>query len=160
MQISADKVVLIDYTLTNDNAETLDSSKGRDPLAYMHGKGQIIPGLEKALEGKAAGDVLEVTIPAAEAYGERHEDRVATVPRTNIQGPGELTVGMQLHTRGEGGPSVVTVTQIDEETVTVDANHPLAGQTLHFAVTIKEVRDATAEEISHGHVHGPGGHHH
>lgn len=160
MQITTDTVALIDYTLTNDRSETIDSSEGRQPLAYLHGQGQIIPGLEKALEGKTAGESFQVSISPEEGYGVRNESLIAEVPRANIQGPGELSVGMQLHTRGAGGPGVVTVTKIENDTVTVDANHPLAGQTLHFAITIREVRAATADEIAHGHVHGPGGHHH
>ena len=160
MQITSGKVVSIDYTLTNDENHTIDSSVGGQPLAYLHGNGQIIPGLEKALEGRKAGETLVVKVAAADGYGEHDPAKQAVIPRGQIQGVGELAVGMQLSARGEHSEQVVTVIQVDEDTVTIDANHPLAGENLNFDVTIREVRDATPEETSHGHVHGPGGHHH
>lgn len=160
MQITSGKVVRIDYTLTDDNKNTLDSSTGREPLTYLHGNDQIIFGLEKALNGKKAGDSFSVTIEPAEGYGLRDEARLVVVPRDRIQGVGELTVGMQLSSRGDHGPQSVTVSKIDGDQITLDANHPLAGENLHFDVTVRDVRPATAEEIAHGHAHGPGGHHH
>ena len=161
MQIAKDKVVLINYTLKNDAGDVIDSSEGSDPLAYLHGAENIIPGLEKALEGKAAGDSLSVNIPPAEAYGEFDESKVQAVPKEMFEDAGEVTVGAQYHAAGpDGGYITITVTEISDDSVTVDANHPLAGENLNFDVTIVEIREASAEELEHGHVHGPGGHNH
>jgi FKBP-type peptidyl-prolyl cis-trans isomerase SlyD len=161
MQISANKVVSIDYTLTNEQGQVLDTSSGREPLAYLQGHHNIISGLESALEGKSAGDSVKVTIAPAEAYGERDDSLSQAVPRKMFEDADNVTVGMQFQTMSEhGGTQVVTVTGVDAEHVTVDANHPLAGETLIFDVTIVDVRDANQEELDHGHVHGPGGHHH
>lgn len=161
MQISANKVVSIDYTLTNDQGQVLDSSSGRGPLAYLQGHHNIISGLENALEGLSAGDSVRVTIAPADAYGERDESLRQAVPRRMFEDAEQVTVGMQFHTVTEQGQQqIVTVTAVEVEHVTVDANHPLAGETLTFDVTVVDVRDATAEELDHGHVHGPGGHHH
>jgi FKBP-type peptidyl-prolyl cis-trans isomerase SlyD len=160
MKISHEKVVSIHYTLTDNAGTVLDSSSGGHPLAYLHGFGNIIPGLENALEGKATGDKLSVTVEPGEGYGERDEGLVQAVPRTAFKGVKELAPGMQFQAQGPQGTRLVVVTQVTEDLVTVDANHPLAGQTLHFEVEVSEVRDATSEELEHGHVHGPGGHHH
>ncbi len=161
MQISENKVVSIDYTLKNDQGQVLDSSSGRGPLAYLQGHQNIISGLESALEGKAAGDSVQVTIPPAEAYGERDESLSQAVPRQMFQDADNVQVGMQFQTTSEQGASqIVTVTGVDPEHVTVDANHPLAGETLTFDVTVVDVREPTQEEMDHGHVHGPGGHQH
>jgi FKBP-type peptidyl-prolyl cis-trans isomerase SlyD len=158
MQIAQDAVASIHYTLTDDSGNKLDASDGT-PLAYLHGNGNLIPGLERELEGKSAGDKLKVKIAAADAYGEYDKSLVQRVPRRALKGVGDLRVGMQLHTQSAHGVRAVTVTQIVGDMVTVDANHPLAGQTLNFEVEIAEVRAATQEELAHGHVHGPGGHH-
>lgn len=160
MQISSGKVVSIDYTLTDDNKQVLDSSEGGEPLSYLHGNGQIIPGLEKELEGKAAGDKLSVKVAPKDGYGERDDAKIVLVPRKQIEGDGEIKVGTQLTASGPRGNQIVTVTKVDDENVTIDGNHPLAGQNLNFEVTVRGVRDATEEEVSHGHAHGPGGHHH
>lgn len=161
MQIAKDMVVLINYTLKNDAGEVIDSSEGSDPLAYLHGAENIIPGLEKALEGKATGDSLSVTIPPEEAYGHFDEGKVQSVPKDMFDDAGEVAVGAQYHAAGpDGGYITITVTEIGDDTVTVDANHPLAGENLSFDVEVIEIRDASAEELEHGHVHGPGGHHH
>ena len=161
MQIAAHKVVTIDYTLTDDAGQVIDSSEGGEPLAYIQGIGNIIPGLEAALEGKKAGDSLKVSIAPAEGYGERDDSLKQAVPRQMFETPEEIQVGMQFHTMTEdGNVMVVTVVETSAETVTVDANHPLAGQNLNFDVTVKDVREATSEELEHGHVHGAGGHHH
>jgi len=160
MKIAHEKVVAIHYTLTNSEGAVLDSSSGGQPLAYLHGFGNIIPGLESALEGKAAGDKLSVTVEPEQGYGARDERLVQAVPRSAFQGVSEIAPGMQFQAKGPQGSRLVVITQVAEEEVTVDANHPLAGQTLHFDVEVSEVRDATAEELEHGHVHGPGGHHH
>jgi FKBP-type peptidyl-prolyl cis-trans isomerase SlyD len=159
MQIANQSVVTIDYTLTDDHGEVLDSSKGEEPLTYIHGSGSIIPGLESALAGKSAGDSLQVKIPPVEGYGERDEDLVQAVPRNRFPN-GEIEVGMRFHAQGTDGSRVVTVVAVDDSNVTVDANHPLAGMTLAFEVKVLEVRDATAEELEHGHVHGEGEHQH
>jgi len=161
MQIAANKAVSIDYTLTNEGGEVIDSSVGGAPLVYLHGAGNIIVGLEKALEGKQAGDELEVTIEPQEAYGDYSVELVAVLNRAMFEGVDELEVGMQFHASApDGGMQIVTIRDIEGEDVTVDGNHPLAGQRLNFKVKVVNVRDAAAEEIAHGHVHGEGGHHH
>ncbi len=161
MLISHNKVVRFDYTLTDDAQSVIDSSTGNEPLAYLHGSGNIIPGLESALEGKSAGDTLNVRVAAADAYGERDDRLIQMVPREMFEDNQEIQVGMQFQSSDEdGNVRVVTVVAADADSITVDGNHPLAGVPLNFAVTIVDVRDATAEELSHGHVHGPGGHHH
>ncbi len=161
MLIADKTVVSFDYTLTDPTGQTLDSSVGREPLAYLHGFGNIIPGLESALVGKQAGDQLVVNVPAAQAYGEHDESLVQPVPRSQFPAGTDIQIGMQFQARSPDGQArVVKVTSVDAENVTIDANHPLAGVPLKFEVTIKEVRAATEEELAHGHVHGPGGHHH
>jgi FKBP-type peptidyl-prolyl cis-trans isomerase SlyD len=160
MQIAKDAVVTIHYTLKNDAGETLDSSAGGDPLAYLQGNGNLIPGLESALEGKQAGDKLSVKVSPGDGYGEYDKSLVQQVPRRSFKGIGNVQVGMQFQVQADGGPRAVTVTKVVGDMVTVDGNHPLAGQNLNFDVEITDVRTATEEELSHGHVHGPGGHHH
>jgi len=161
MLIAQDKVVLIHYTLKNDSGEVLDSSSAGDPLAYIHGQGNLIAGLEKALEGKQSGDKLNVSVEPSEGYGERDDSLVQQVPRRAFGGAPNVQPGMQFHAQtSQGHTRVVTVTRIQGDMVTVDGNHPLAGENLHFDVEVTEVRDATEEELEHGHVHGPGGHHH
>lgn len=160
MQIKRNTVVTIDYTLHDNDGSLIESSEGRDPYSYIHGIGATIPGLEAALEGKETGEELTVSLPPEQAYGERDEELVQIVPRERFKFGGELAAGMQFHASTENGKRVVTVTKIDGEEVTVDANHPLAGTTLTFAVTVREVREASAEELEHGHVHGPGAHGH
>jgi FKBP-type peptidyl-prolyl cis-trans isomerase SlyD len=160
MAITKDKVVSIDYTLTGENGQVLDSSKGKEPLAYLHGANNIIPGLESALEGKAAGDQLNVSIPPEQAYGTRDERMVQAVPRTAFQGVADIQPGMQFQAQTQQGARLITVVGVEGDQVTIDANHPLAGATLNFDVKVVDVRDATEQEKSHGHVHGPGGHQH
>ena len=156
MIVEQGKVVSIDYTLKNATGEILDSSEGSQPLAYLHGAGNIIPGLESALDGKSAGDQLTAVIEPDLAYGQRDESQIGKVARSNLEGIGEISVGMQLQAETPEGPRIVVVTDMDEEFVVIDANHPLAGETLHFEVTVKDVRDATTEEVEHGHAHTPG----
>jgi len=160
MQIGKHKVVTIDYTLTNNDGAVLDSSKGQEPLAYIHGTEFMIPGLEHALEGKAAGDSLSVTVEPADGYGERDEGLVKVVERGMFGDVERLDAGMQFQAQTDDGIEVVTVTAVEGDQVTVDGNHPLADVVLHFDVKVVGVRDASQEEIDHGHVHGPGGHHH
>ncbi|MCQ4347626.1 peptidylprolyl isomerase [Pseudomonas stutzeri] len=161
MQIAANKAVSIDYTLTNESGEVIDSSVGSAPLVYLHGAGNIIVGLEKALEGKQAGDELEVSIEPEEAYGDYSVELVAVLDRSMFEGVDQLEVGMQFHASApNGGMQIVTIRDIEGDDVTVDGNHPLAGQRLNFKVKVVNVRDAQPEEIAHGHIHGEGGHHH
>ncbi len=161
MQVEKNAVVTIDYTLTGPDGNTIDTSVGKQPLPYLHGAGNLIPGLEKALEGKKAGDQLKVTVPPEEAYGVRDDSLIQSVPRTAFQGVPDIKEGMQFRSQSpQGTTTVVTVTKVEGDSVTVDANHQLAGVPLTFDVTIKEVRKASQEELAHGHVHGPGGHHH
>lgn len=160
MEITADRVVTIHYTLRNDASEVLDSSSGGEPLAYIQGHGNIVTGLEKALEGRRSGDRFSVSVPPAEGYGERDPALVQRMPRRALQGAGEIQRGMRFQARDQNGIRVFTVTGIAGDMVTLDGNHPLADQTLHFEIEVVDVREATAEELEHGHVHGPGGHHH
>ena len=159
MTVENGKVVSFHYTLTNAQGDVLDQSQ-EHPMPYLHGAGNIIPGLEKELAGKKVGDKLTVNVPAAEAYGEYHEQLVNDVPREAFQGVDQIEPGMQFQADTPEGMQVITVKAVSGETVTVDANHPLAGQDLNFDVEIVEVREATEEESAHGHVHGVGGHHH
>lgn len=161
MKIEKNKVVAIDYTLTDSQGKLLDSSSGHGPLHYLHGFGNLIPGLEKELEGKVVGNNLKAIIPPEEAYGVRNDELRQKFPKEAFDAPNDLEEGMQFEVETEEGyPMIVTIVEMDKETVTVDGNHPLAGVTLHFDVTVKEIREASAEELAHGHVHGPHGHHH
>ena len=161
MLIAANKAVSIDYTLTNDAGEVIDSSAGGAPLVYLQGAGNIIPGLEKALEGKAVGDELTVAVEPEDAYGEYAAELVSTLSRSMFEGVDELEVGMQFHASApDGQMQIVTIRDLDGDAVTVDGNHPVAGQRLNFQVKNINIRDASQEEIAHGHVHGEGGHHH
>ncbi|MBB3191524.1 FKBP-type peptidyl-prolyl cis-trans isomerase [Halomonas cerina] len=160
MQIAQNAVVAFHYTLTNDAGEVLDSSEGREPLTYLHGAGNIIPGLEKELEGHTVGDKLQAKVSPEEGYGEVQPQLVQEVPRDAFQGVESVEPGMQFQAQTQGGPLMVTVTKVEGDTVTVDGNHPLAGQQLNFDVEVAEVREASQEEVEHGHVHGEGGHEH
>lgn len=160
MKIGNHKVVSIDYTLTNNDGEVLDSSQGQEPLTYLHGVGFMIPGLEKALEGKSVGDTLSVTVEPKDGYGE-HDDELVKVVEQSMFGDAErLEVGLQFQTETGDGIEVVTVTAIEGDKVTVDGNHPLADITLNFDVQVTGVRKASQEELDHGHVHDADGHHH
>ncbi len=156
MQITKNKVAGIHYTLRDNSGTVLDSSDGRDPLYYLHGAGNLIAGMEEGLEGKTQGDKFELKVSPEKGYGEKDPTMTQKVPRSAF-GDQEVKKGMKFSTdRG----AVVTVTEVGLDSITVDANHPLAGVELNFDVEVMEVRNATAEEIQHGHVHGPGGHHH
>lgn len=147
------------YTLTSPDGEVLDSSDGKDPLAYLHGHGNIIPGLEKQLEGKAAGDKLTAEVPAAEAYGDHNPALIVDAARSQFPEDVNLEPGMRFQAQTPQGPRVAQVTKVEGDTITVDTNHPLAGVDLKFAVEVVEVREASKEEVEHGHVHtGHGGH--
>jgi FKBP-type peptidyl-prolyl cis-trans isomerase SlyD len=158
MQIATEKAVTIEYTLKDAAGEVLDTSDGRPPLTYLHGVGALVPGLEKALEGKGAGDAIDVTLTPGEGYGDRDERLIRNLPVRKLRNP-RAAVGQRVPAEIDGGARLVLVMALQGDYATVDANHPLAGKTLHFAVKVVDVRDATAEELAHGHVHGPGGHH-
>jgi FKBP-type peptidyl-prolyl cis-trans isomerase SlyD len=154
MKIAKDHAVYFDYEVRNSRAELLDSSaQGGQPMAYVHGYASIIPGLEKALEGKTAGEQLDITVPPVEAYGLRDERRMGQVDRSIFPEGAEIKAGTRFRATSEHGTDSVVVVSVDGDTITVDANHPLAGETLRFNVTIREVRPAAPEEIAHGHVH-------
>lgn len=154
MKIARDSVVAIHYTLTNDGGETLDSSAGSDPLNYLHGHGGLISGLEKELEGRGAGDSFKADIAPADAYGEHDPQMIQEVPLEALAQIENLAVGMQIQSQApDGQVQVLLVEAIGAETATLNANHPLAGETLHFDVTVAEVRAATEEELAHGHAH-------
>lgn len=156
MQITQDKVVTIDYTLKDDDGAVIDSSESGD-FAYLHGNGNIIQGLENALEGKDAGEEVSVALTPESAYGERDDGLVDVLPRDRFDAE-QVEVGMRFHAQtSSGNPIVVTVVDVQESNVTVDGNHPLAGMNLNFDVKVVDVRDASDEEKSHGHVHGPDG---
>ncbi|MFW6312870.1 MAG: FKBP-type peptidyl-prolyl cis-trans isomerase [Spirochaetota bacterium] len=155
MVVEQDRVVSIAYTLKDDEGQVLDSSQDNGDFAYLHGHQNIVEGLEEALEGKQAGDKVEAVVEPEKGYGTRHDQLVFTVPRSNMP-DGELEVGMQFAAQDkEGNQQVVTLVDVGDEEVKLDANHPLAGQTLHFDVTVNDVRDASGEEVEHGHVHDP-----
>ena len=156
MQITKHSVASIHYTLTDNEGTVLDSSAGRDPLHYIHGIGNLIPGMEDGLEGRTNGDKFNIKVNPEKGYGVKSDDLLQQVPRSAF-GDQKVELGMQFQTN-QG--SVVTVTKIGLDSITVDANHPLAGVELNFAVEVLEIRLATDEELAHGHVHGPGGHHH
>lgn len=159
MTISQHKVVTIHYEVSDsDQGELIDSSKDGDPMTYLHGARNIVPGLEQALEGKVVGDEIDVTVAAADAYGERSEDRIQQVPMEAFQEIEKVEPGMTVTAQTDQGAINLVVTEVEDELVTVDANHPLAGKSLRFKVSVEEVRDASDEEVAHGHVHGLGGH--
>jgi len=160
MKIADNKVVQMHYKLTDDKNTVLDSSEGREPLSYIHGSGNIIIGLEKQLSGKEEGDKINAVVSPTEGYGERDDKLTQVVPKSGFQGDEEMKVGMQVQIGTEQGNAIASVTKIEGEDITLDMNHPLAGVTLNFDVEVVSVRDATKEELDHGHVHGPGGHHH
>lgn len=147
MEATRERVVSIEYTLRDESGNVLDSSDGRAPLSYLHGAKRIIPGLERALDGKSPGDEFEVTVSPAEAYGERHPELVQSVPRESFPEGTAPRVGQQVQVQTEIGPRVVIVAKVEDDAVTLDGNHPLAGQPLSFAVKVVDVRAATPAEI-------------
>lgn len=154
MKVQNDKVVSIDYTLKDDSGEVLDTSQEREPLAFIFGNGNIIPGLENALEGKEKGEELSVTIEPKEGYGEYDESLMFEVGKEQFQDASQIQEGMQVQAQNSNGEvQIFTIKSIGDEKVTLDANHPLAGQTLHFDVEVSDVREPTEEELDHGHVH-------
>ena len=161
MQITANKVAGIHYTLKNKKGEQIESSVGAEPLVYLHGNGNLISGLETQLEGKKAGDKFTAHVKASDAYGEYDQELVETVDKADFEDQNELAVGKEFqYSDDEGEIYHVRIVKIDGETVTVDGNHPLAGQDLTFDVEVVSVREASEEELDHGHVHDGSGHHH
>ena len=160
MQIEKHRVVTLAYTLKDDDDRVIDQSDDGS-FRYLHGASNIIPGLENALDGKSAGDELSVSVPPEQAYGVHDTEKTQTVPRDMFPSGEMIEAGMQFHAQGPDGQQlVVTVVKVEDDNITVDGNHPLAGVHLNFDIKILDVRAATGEEIAHGHVHGPGGHHH
>ena len=169
MKIEKDRVVRFHYTVSESTVsesgvveagqEAMESSREREPLAILIGHGNIIPGLEKALDGREAGERFEVDVAAADAYGERREGLTQRVPKKHF-GAQKLLPGMQVVLNTNFGPRAVTIEKIGMSVVDVDLNHPMAGKDLHFDIEVVEVREAKPEEIEHGHVHGEGGHQH
>lgn len=160
MIVEKNKVVSFHYTLKNSDGAEMESSREKDAMNYLHGANNIIPGLEKAMEGHETGDEFSATIEPEEAYGIRNENNVQRIPLKRLKGIGKVSVGQVLNLQTDKGQVQVTVLKVGRFNVDVDGNHPLAGQTLTFEVEIMEVRDASEEEAKHGHVHGPGGHQH
>ncbi len=155
MTIEKDRVVTISYTLKSTGGEVLDSSGENGDFAYLHGHGNIVSGLEEALEGKSTGDSVTAVVKPEKGYGDRNDQLMFQVDRERMPDE-ELSVGMQFAAQDkEGNQQIVTLVDVAEDQVTLDANHPLAGETLHFDVTVSEIRDASSEEIEHGHVHDP-----
>ncbi|MFD2632662.1 FKBP-type peptidyl-prolyl cis-trans isomerase [Idiomarina piscisalsi] len=153
--IAQNKVVAIHYTVKTEDGQTLDQSKEGNPLSFIHGRGMLIPGLENALESKATGDSFTAEVKPEEAYGERHDGLIQTVPR-NLFGDNEVQPGMQFRASTDQGEQSVVIVDVKDDEVTVDGNHPLAGVNLNFDVEVVEVRDATEQELEHGHVHADG----
>ncbi len=161
MKVEKGSVVAIDYSLHLGDGKVIDASAPGDPLTYLHGEGQIVPGLERALEGLAAGDARQVVVEPQDGYGPHDPEGVQEVPRTSFPPGFKPEIGMELMAQGpHGEPVPFVVRDVKLETIVVDLNHPRAGKTLHFDVTVRDIRDATAEELEHGHAHGPEGHGH
>ncbi len=153
MNIEKNKVIKVDYVLKNSEGTIIDSSEGMEPLEYLHGHNNIIAGLESALEGKKVGDDFNISVHPAQAYGERDENAFTLIPLEKLQHIPNLEVGLKLQIPGPNGAQIVTISKIDDKEVTIDTNHPLAGELLNFDVKVIDIRDASEEEISHGHIH-------
>ena len=162
MQIAPNTVVTMAYTLTDSNGNVLDQADASQPFAYLHGAQNIIPGLENALNGKQANDSVTVTIAPEDAYGERNDQLTQQVPRAMFGGvpDDKLVPGAKFQAQTDAGVEGITITAVDGDMITFDANHLLVGFFFFFDVQILEVRMATRDEIAHGHAHGAGGHHH
>lgn len=158
MKVTENAVVTFDYTLKNDKGDVIDTSSGATPLSYIHAGGNIIPGLEKELDGKSEGDQFSATVSPDEGYGTYDDSLVFTVAREKLPKEQTLQNGMQFQTETPQGPRILTLTSFNDSEATLDANHPLAGQTLHFDVTVREVREATDQEIAQGQIHSQDGH--
>ncbi len=159
MKISKDMVVAIHYTLINKNGDIVDSSENADPLTYLHGHGHIVPGLEEELEGKGKGEKFNVSVAPEKGYGVRNEMLVQEVSK-EMFGEQNVEEGMEFHAESDGHPIIIKVVKVDGDKITIDGNHPMAGEELLFSIDVVEIREASKEELDHGHVHGEGGHHH
>jgi FKBP-type peptidyl-prolyl cis-trans isomerase SlyD len=159
MSIDKNNVVSFHYTLKNGQGEVIESSADQDPLEYLHGHRNIIPGLERELTGKSVGEKFTATIKPENAYGNYDEGLLQTLSRDEFEGVDQLQIGMQFEVEDDDGIGLVTVTEINDDEVTIDGNHPLAGEILQFDIEVLEIRDATSEELTHGHAHNPDGHH-
>ncbi len=160
MQIGPETVVTFHYTLRDEAGADMETSRSGDPAVYLHGTNNIIPGLETAMTGRAAGDVFSATVNPENGYGLRNPEAVQRVPIKHLAFNGKLRPGAVVQLSTSDGMRTVTVTKAGRHTADIDTNHPLAGQTLVFDIEVVETRNATAEELAHGHVHGVGGHHH
>ena len=160
MQITLNSVAQFHYVLKDADGSVLESSEGGEPMTYLHGQGGLLPGLETALDGKSAGDNFSVTLSPDDAFGERQEDSELRVPLSQLQGAKKWAPGMQAVIQTPQGHQQVTVLKVGHTMATVDTNHPMAGKSLQFDIQVVDVREASVEELSHGHAHGPGGHHH
>lgn len=158
MNIEKNKVVSFDYTLTLEDGQVLDSSDGRDPLSYIQGLGHIISGLENAMEGKKSGDAFKISIPPEDAYGIYNKELLQAVPISSFDSSLQIVPGMEFS--NDDNNAIFRVIEVQKDHVVLDGNHPLAGELLTFDIKITNVREASQDELSHGHVHGPGGHHH
>lgn len=153
MEIQKGRVVGMHYTLRDEEGEIIDTSQGREPLVFLQGFGNIIPGLESELEGKKLGDALDVVVEPENGYGLKHEQLIQQVPRAAFEGVDELQIGMQFQAQTEQGPVPIRIVAIEGDEVTIDGNHELAGVRLHFSVSIESIREASEEELAHGHAH-------
>ncbi len=161
MIVEKNKVVSIEYSLKNSSGELIDTSDGSGPFSFIHGIGSVIPGLEKALEGKKEGESFQIIIPPEDAYGNRDDSLMQTIPRNQFaEDVGEITPGMKFQAQTEHGVQIITVANVQGDDITIDVNHPLAGETLSFDVKILDIREATEEELAHGHAHGAHSHPH
>ncbi len=160
MKIEDDKVVGIHYALTDNDGKTIDSSKGKDPLYYLHGYGQLVPGLEDVLEDKSLKEKFKVKVSPEDGYGKFNEELVYDINRDKFPNPESIEVGMTFTSKTKNGNINLNVIGVEDDKIKLDGNHPLAGKELNFDVEVVEIRDATKEEIDHEHVHSPGGHHH
>jgi FKBP-type peptidyl-prolyl cis-trans isomerase SlyD len=158
--IADDKVVTFHYKLRDAEASFAESSEGASPVVYMHGRNNIVPGLETEMVGKRSGDKFTATVTPAEGYGEHNPDAVQRVPVKHLATRGPYQVGQMVAVNTNQGPRQARVAKVGHFNVDLDLNHPLAGKTLLFDIEVVEVRDATEEELAHGHAHGPGGHGH
>ncbi len=160
MKIEDNKVVGIEYTLKDEKGVVMDSNKGQDLLYFIQGLGNIVPGLESAMTGKSKGDTFDVVVKAADGYGEHSEEKIRRIPRDVVKHLKNLEVGAMLQAQGPNGVEVVTITEMNDTEIVLNGNHPMAGHDLYFSVRVGEIRNATAEELEHGHAHDPNGHHH
>jgi len=153
MNVAKDSVVSFFYTLKNDGGEVLDTNEQGEALSYIHGTGAIVPGLENAMEGKTSGDAFAAVVIPSEGYGDYDDSLIFSVPMENFKDPGKVEVGMSVEVQSQEGTRILQIKKIEDTTVFLDGNHPLAGETLHFDISISDIREATEEELNHGHVH-------